>query len=124
MAQETDTGQPSESRSEGRGRMRAFLRDLALQTALRKREIGAPSYTIAEAAALCSVSQEHMYRLVRLGAFPAIRMTHRRQQGRYVIPARAVDLLLSDSATVAGGVELSDWTRTWGSISSAAGGEA
>ena len=124
MTQEIDASQPSESKSEARGRMRAFLRDLALQTALRKREAGAPSYTIAEAAALCSVSQEHMYRLVRVGAFPAIRMTHRRQQGRYVIPASAVEQLLSDSAAVAGGIELSDWARSWQSASPSVGGGA
>jgi hypothetical protein len=124
MTKETDARRPSESKSEARGRMRAFLRDLALQTALRKREAGAPSYTIAEAAALCSVSQEHMYRLVRVGAFPAIRMTHRHQHGRYVIPARAVEELLADPAAVAGGLELSDWATTWESASPAPGGGA
>ena len=117
------TEQAPETDGRARGRMRVRLRDLALQTALRKREAGAPSYTIAEAAALCSVSQEHMYRLVRAGAFPAIRMTNRRQQGRYVVPAKAVDQLLSDPAAIAGGLELSDWARTWDTAAPSAGGE-
>jgi hypothetical protein len=44
-----------------------------------------------------SVSQEHLYRLIRAGAFPALRM-RLGQKGRYVVPARAVEALL-DAAT-------------------------
>jgi hypothetical protein len=44
-----------------------------------------------------SVSQEHLYRLIRAGAFPALRM-RLGQKGRYVLPARAVGALI-DAAT-------------------------
>jgi hypothetical protein len=47
-----------------------------------------------------SVSQEHLYRLIRAGAFPALRMRARTEHGRYVVPARAVEALL-DAATEA-----------------------
>jgi len=56
-----------------------------------------PSYTIPEAAALCSVSPEHLYRLVRSGMFPALRLARGGEKGRYVIPARAVEQLLNEA---------------------------
>src|SRR6476661_655879 len=76
---------------------RNACRNLILQNALRKRSAGVPTYTVPEAAALLSVSQEHLYRLIRAGAFPALRM-RLGQKGRYVVPARAVEALL-DAAT-------------------------
>jgi hypothetical protein len=49
-----------------------------------------------------SVSQEHLYRLIRADAFPAVRMRRGGEQGRYVVPARAVEEIL-DAAIAAGG---------------------
>jgi Helix-turn-helix domain len=123
MTQETAAGPSPAGEAEARARIRASLRELALKTALKKRELGAPSYTIPEAAALCSVSQEHMYRLVRIGAFPAIRMARGGQPGRYVVPARAIEQLLNDPATAGGSVEVAAWARAWdASAPSAEGG--
>ncbi len=70
-----------------------------LRSAVRdgKRAEGVPSYTIPEAAALCSVSPEHLYRLVRSGMFPALRLARGGEKGRYVIPARAVEQLLNEA---------------------------
>ena len=81
-----------------RVRWRRACRDLTLRNALRKRADGVPTYSVPEAAALLSVSQEHLYRLIRADAFPAVRMRMGREQGRYVVPARAVEALL-DAAT-------------------------
>jgi excisionase family DNA binding protein len=72
-----------------------------LQAALRKRAAGVPTYTVPEAAALLSVSQEHLYRQIKSDAFPAVDMRGRRDRGKYVVPARAVEALL-DAATDAG----------------------
>ena len=80
-----------------RAQWRNACRNLVLQNALRKRSAGVPTYSVPEAAALMSVSQEHLYRLIRAGAFPALRM-RLGQKGRYVVPARAVEALL-DAAT-------------------------
>jgi excisionase family DNA binding protein len=77
---------------------RNACRKRTLQNALRKRSEGVPTYSVPEAAALMSVSQEHLYRLIRAGTFPALRMRARTVNGRYVIPARAVEALL-DAAT-------------------------
>ncbi len=74
-----------------------------LQAALRKRAAGVPTYTVPEAAALLSVSQEHLYRQIKSDAFPAVDMRGRRDRGKYVVPARAVEALLN-AATEAGGL--------------------
>ena len=82
---------------------RQACRDSALQSALRKREAGVPSYTVHEAAALLSVSHEYLYRLIRAEAFPAIRMRMGATQGRYVVPANVIETLLK-AAEDGGGV--------------------
>ena len=85
-----------------------------LQAALRKRAAGVPSYTVPEAAALLSVSQEHLYRLIKSDAFPAVDMRRHRDQGKYVVPARAVEAML-DAATNAGAlVEAAAYLPTGG----------
>lgn len=43
-------------------------------------------YKVAEAAALLDLSEPTLYRAIRAGEFPAIRV-----RGRLVIPARAID---------------------------------
>jgi excisionase family DNA binding protein len=91
------------------GRLRRASHEKALETALRKRAAGVPSLTIAEAAALCSVSPEHLYRMVRAGAFPALRMRSGSEPGRYVVPASAVDRVLSDAVTADGCLDVHEW---------------
>lgn len=68
--------------------------DRALASGLRKRAAGVPTYSVPEAAALLSVSREHLYRLIRAGAFPAMRMGLGAEHGRYVVPARAVEAVI------------------------------
>ena len=104
----TDQTKPPSSR-----RLRTVSQDLALQSALRKRAAGAPSFTIAEAAALCSVSPEHLYRMVRGGGFPAVRMRAGAEQGRYVVPAKAVEQVLDDATSGSGCLDSPEWAAMW-----------
>lgn len=104
--------------------LREHGREIALRNALRKRAAGVPSYTIPEAASLCSVSPEHLYRLVRAGAFPAVRMRSGSEQGRYVIPAKAVEQLLEGAAETSAPLEISDWTSSWDAARAPTGGAA
>jgi excisionase family DNA binding protein len=92
---------------------RKTLRSQALVNAMNKRAAGVPSYSVPEAAALLSISQEYLYRLIQADGFPAVRMRCGRGQGRYIVPAKAVDQML-DSANAAGAcVESSELTEQW-----------
>jgi excisionase family DNA binding protein len=79
-----------------RGAWRDRRHDHALAAALRKRAAGVPTLTVAEAAALLSISPEHLYRLIRTGTFPAVRMGSEKT-GRFVVPAKAIDQLLDEA---------------------------
>jgi excisionase family DNA binding protein len=113
--QATTTGeQPPPEVVETLTSRRSDRRARTLRAALRKRAAGVPSYTVPEAAALLSVSQEHLYRLIRSDAFPAVDMRRHRDQGKYVIPARAVEAML-DAATEAGAlIEAAAYRATGG----------
>jgi excisionase family DNA binding protein len=104
---------PSTERGTGTAQWRGHLRDVALQNALRKRAAGVPSYSVPEAAALLSISQEYLYRLIQADAFPSVRMRTGRTQGRYVVPAKAVEKLLDDTTAAGGCVEATEWTAAW-----------
>lgn len=80
------------------GELREHRQDRALASALRKQHAGVPTYTVHEAAALLSISAEHLYRLIRADAFPALRMRTSSEHGRYIIPAQAVRQLLEDAS--------------------------
>ncbi len=43
-------------------------------------------FTVAEAAGLLGLSEPTLYRAIRAGEFPAIKV-----RGRYVVPAKAID---------------------------------
>ncbi len=92
---------------------RGHLRDQAMQSALRKRLTGVPTYTVPEAAALLSVSQEYLYRLIQAAAFPAVRMRSGGNQGRYVVPAKAIERLLDEATAGSSSVESADWSERW-----------
>ena len=110
----TSASKPGDDRqTEDRSRWRALTRDLALQNALRKRTSGVPTYSVPEAAALLSISQEHLYRLVREGGFPAVRMRRSGDQGRYVVPAQAVEKLLRDATAAGSCVDIAEWAKAW-----------
>ena len=99
----------------GRGPGRSARRELILQAALRKRAAGVPTYTVPEAAVLLSVSQEHLYRLIRSDAFPAVDMRRRRDQGRYIVPAQAVEAMLNAAAASGALVSAAEY-RTAGGV--------
>ena len=111
-----------------RAQLRLSGRDLALQNALRKRADGVPTYSVPEAAALLSVSQEHLYRLVRADAFPAIRMRIGDDQGRYVVPAKAVEQILEAATGSGGRVDVVEAAQAWangaGEFGTRRGGDA
>ena len=92
---------------------RESLRDQALTNAMRKRAAGVPTYSVPEAAALLSISQEYLYRLIQADGFPAVRMRAGQGQGRYVVPARAVEFLLDTAATTGACVESAELTARW-----------
>jgi excisionase family DNA binding protein len=52
-------------------------------------------FTVAEAAGLLGLSEPTVYRAIRAGEFPAIKV-----RGRYVVPAKAIDAM-EDSAMAA-----------------------
>lgn len=92
---------------------RESLRAQTLRNAMQKRTDGVPTYSVPEAAALLSISQEYLYRLVQAGSFPAVRMRTGSGQGRYVVPARAVERLLDGAAEAGTCVESSDVADQW-----------
>jgi excisionase family DNA binding protein len=69
---------------------------------MAKRSAGVPTYSVAEAAALLSISQEYLYRLIQAGRFPAVRMRLSGSQGRYVVPAASVEQLLTENTDTGG----------------------
>ncbi len=104
---------PAEAEGRNPASWRGFLRDQALRNALQKRATGVPTYSVPEAAALLSISQEYLYRLIQTGGFPAVRMRLRSSQGRYVVPAKAVESLLGDAFSAGSCLELDEWTKRW-----------
>jgi excisionase family DNA binding protein len=103
-------------------RWRERLRGQTLRSALRKRSEGVPTYSVPEAATLLSISQEYLYRLIQAGGFPAVRMRIGARQGRYVVPAKAIEQLLDNVAVVGECVDVGEWSRQW--QASRAGGVA
>jgi excisionase family DNA binding protein len=106
------SGSPDDAAAE-RARWRESLRDQALSNAMRKRAAGVPTYSVPEAAALMSISQEYLYRLIQADAFPAVHMRVGRGQGRYVVPARAVERLLDGTSDAGGCIESADMADQW-----------
>ena len=64
-------------------------------------------FTVAQAADLLGLSESTLFRAIRAGDFPAIKV-----HGRYVDPAKAIDQMES-SALVSGLVNSTDHTA-WG----------
>ena len=68
-------------------------------------------YTVAQAARELGLSEPTLYRAIRAGEFPAIRV-----RSRYVVPARAIDQLEA-SALVDGLVDTAELaTPQWKSV--------
>ena len=83
-------------------------RERALRSALRKRAAGVPTYTVPEAAALLSVSQEHLYRLIHADAFPAVPMRAGLERGRYVVAAADLEEFLGSARGTGAPAESAD----------------
>ncbi len=92
---------------------RDSLREQALQNAMKKRAGGVPTYSVPEAAALMSISQEYLYRLIQADAFPAVHMSISTGQGRYVVPAKAVEHLLDYAVSSGSRVESAAVAEQW-----------
>jgi excisionase family DNA binding protein len=119
---DVQNGQTGNAGEESGAKRREGLRAAALANAMRKRNQGVPSYTVPEAAALLSISQEYLYRLIQADGFPALVMRLSRAKGRYVVPAKAIEKLLADATDGAACVDVSAWTDGWRAVS--AGGVA
>ena len=61
-------------------------------------------YGVPEVAALLGLSEPTLYRAIRAGEFPAIRV-----RGRYVVPAKAIDAM-EEWAIASGLVDAADVT--------------
>lgn len=57
-------------------------------------------YTVTETAQILRVGASTLYRAIREGAFPAVRL-----RSRYVVPAIALDKLLTEAAETGGLVD-------------------
>ncbi|WP_026361549.1 helix-turn-helix domain-containing protein [Amycolatopsis nigrescens] len=82
---------------------------------------GSPAfYTVKEAARIVRVDPSTLYRAIREGAFPAVRV-----RTRYVVPAAALDRLISEAAESGGCVDparmVADW-RTAREVARVSGG--
>jgi excisionase family DNA binding protein len=75
------------------------MRARTLRTALEKRAMKVPTYTVAEAAALLSISTEHLHRLIRANAFPTVPMSDGRTRGCNVIPAKVIEGRLDQASS-------------------------
>jgi excisionase family DNA binding protein len=62
--------------------------------------------SVESAARIFDVSKATLYREIRCGRFPAIKV-----RGRYVVPARAVSALEDAAMDTGGVVDLAKWTK-------------
>lgn len=111
---QTQSTTETEAPAVGGKQTREVMRSAALRKALQKRAAGVPTYTVPEAAALLSMSQEFLYRLIHADSFPAIRMGQGRGQGRFIVPAKVVEKLLNDAAESVDSLDLAAWTERAG----------
>jgi excisionase family DNA binding protein len=65
-------------------------------------------YTVEETAEVFRVDPATIYRAIRAGEFPAVKV-----RKRYVVPARAIDMLVEDVIATGGCVDTSEWTSNW-----------
>ena len=64
--------------------------------------------TVEEVADVLRVDTVTIYRAIRAGEFPAVKI-----RKRYVIPRRAIDMLIEDVVTTGSCVDTADWTSSW-----------
>lgn len=64
--------------------------------------------TVEETADLLRVDAVTIYRAIRSGEFPAVKV-----RKRYVVPRRALDLLVEDVVATGTCVDTAEWTSSW-----------
>lgn len=83
--------------------------------------VGAPDrpvpafYNVAEAAALLRLDQSTLYRHLRSGRFPGVKIG-----GRYVVPHVVLDRLISDVLAAGRCLDVAEWAERSGLIGGAA----
>ncbi|HVK25936.1 MAG TPA: helix-turn-helix domain-containing protein [Actinokineospora sp.] len=92
--------------------IRESMKDAALRSALRKRAAGVPTYTVPETAALLSISHEYLYKLIHEGLFPSLHMKRGENQGRFAVPALAVERLLAEASAGSSCLDVAGWTAS------------
>lgn len=79
---------------------------------MSEQDEGVPSgpafYTATEAAELLRVDESTLYRHLRGGKFPGIKMG-----GRYVIPAAVIRRIVADIMATGRTLDLDSWTDQW-----------
>jgi excisionase family DNA binding protein len=65
-------------------------------------------YTVEEVAEVLRVDPVTIYRAIRAGEFPAVKI-----RKRYVVPQKAIELLVDDVMATGGCVDTSEWTSAW-----------
>lgn len=65
-------------------------------------------YNVAETAALLRLDQSTLYRHLRSGQFPGVKIG-----GRYVVPHIVVERLISDVLASGRCLDLAEWTSAW-----------
>lgn len=65
-------------------------------------------YTASETAALLRLDESTLYRHLRSGTFPGIKIG-----GRYVVPSAVLDRIVDDVLVTGRCVDLVSWTQTW-----------
>jgi len=64
--------------------------------------------TVEEVAELLRVDAVTIYRAIRSGDFPAVKV-----RKRYVVPRRAIELLVDDVVATGACVDTAVWTSSW-----------
>lgn len=67
-----------------------------------------PFYTASEVARLFRLDESTLYRHLRAGKFPGLKVG-----GRYVVPREVVDRLIADVLYTGKCVDLGSWTERW-----------
>jgi excisionase family DNA binding protein len=65
-------------------------------------------FTVEEVAEILRVDAVTIYRAIRSGEFPAVKI-----RKRYVVPRRAIELLVEDVVATGGCVDTAAWTSSW-----------
>ena len=65
-------------------------------------------FTAAETAKMLRLDESTLYRHLRSGTFPGLKIG-----GRYVVPSAVLDRLVADVLKTGRCIDLGDWTETW-----------